>query len=92
MDPEDDKAILTLLSVEYTLVEGYEREDVPVLIGNYEQAGGTDDKTVHFSTMTEIRKWIIEREVTGPLSDRELRLLRRNASISRAVANAHQVG
>ena len=72
-------------------MEGYEREGVPVLIGNYEQAGGTDDKTVHFSTMTEIRKWIIDRAVTGPLSDRELRLFRRNASISRAVANAHQV-
>ena len=36
VDPEDDKAIFTLLSVEYTLVEGYEREGDPVLIGNYE--------------------------------------------------------
>ena len=53
VDREDDKAIFTLLSVEYSLVKGYEREGVPVLIGNYEQAGGTDDKTVHFSTMTE---------------------------------------
>ena len=79
VDREDDKAIVTLLSVEYSLVEGYEREGVPVLIRNYEQAGGTDDKTVHFSTMTEIRKWITDRAVTGPLSDRKRHLLRRNA-------------
>ena len=91
VDREDNKAIFTLLSVEYSFVEGCEGEGVPVLIGNYEQAGGTDDKTVHFSTMTEIRKWITDSSVTGPLSDRELRLLRRNASISRAVANVHQV-
>ena len=32
-----------------------------------------------------------QRSYGGPLSDRELRLFRRNASIPRAVANAHQV-
>ena len=36
--------------------------------------------------MREIRNWIRESQVTGPLSDRERRALRRNASLASASA------
>jgi hypothetical protein len=86
MDREE-KTQFELVSVLWTLVDSNDGLRVPTLIGNYENVGSAK-KEHHWSTMAEIRQWIGDDTVTGPLSDRELRAQRRNISLSFAAAKA----
>jgi hypothetical protein len=84
----EDAAEFQLNSVQWILVDSDDGNKIPTLIGNYANLG-TSKQEHHWSTMVEIRQWIGDETVTGPLSDRELRAKRRNfSSIAAAKAKS----
>ena len=72
------------------LVDSHDGERLPELIGNYVESLASGKK--HWSTVHEIRTWINDTHVTGPLSDRECRALRRHASLANATNGATALG
>jgi hypothetical protein len=66
-----------LTDVRWIFIDSNDGEHVPMLVGYYasESQGGKE----YWSTMSEISIWIKEEVVLGPLSDREMRSLRRAA-------------
>ena len=79
-----------LESIEWTLVDSHDGERLPELIGNYVESLASGKK--HWSTVHKIRTWINDTHVTGPLSDRECRALRRHASLANATNGATALG
>ena len=70
----EDASTFMLKAVEWTLVDSVDGTQIPVLVGIHTDRMGDQ----HWSTMPEIRQWIKDSAITGPLSDRELRALRRD--------------
>ena len=81
----EDRAQYTLTTVEWSLVDSHDGKGLPGLNGSYKEVGGSGKKywsTTNeiWSTMNEIREWVKESKVSGALSDRELRSMRRAAA------------
>ena len=72
----------TLLDVKWVLVDSSDGERLPTLVGLYAASADVPPQDRDWSSMGEVRSWISASSVTGPLSDRECRALRRTALTS----------
>ena len=82
-DRDSDSIVFTLRKIEWVLLDSSDGSRLPTLVGYYSD---TLDVNAHlwWSTMGEIKMWISSNAVTGPLSDRECRAMRRAASADTA--------
>jgi hypothetical protein len=82
-DRESDSTIFTLRKIEWALLDSTDGSRLPTLVGYYSEANNSNAH-LWWSTLGEVRVWITSNAVTGPLSDRELRAMRRAASADTA--------
>jgi len=73
----EDFGEFELTSMQWMFVDSHDGEAIPQLVGYYKELGFPENEE-QWSTMAEIRRWIQETIVTGPLSDREFRAQRRS--------------
>ena len=86
---ESDSTIFTLRKIEWALLDSTDGSRLPTLVGFYSE---TLDVHAHlwWSTLGEVRIWIASNAVTGPMSDRECRAMRRAASADTAAPRLAQ--
>jgi hypothetical protein len=77
---EDKLITFTLFEIKWVFLDSSDGTHLPTLVGYYATCANVSMHDMEWSTMEEIRNWILFSEVTGVLSARESRALHRAAS------------